>query len=62
MFYLISLYNSDESGFKVVPYCFLKSEKKCKIQPQKLPIDILEKNETKVMDSITFKASSAVNR
>ena len=32
--------------------------KKCKFQPQKLPMDISEKNETKVMHWITFKASS----
>ena len=36
--------------------------KKCKFQPQQLPMDISEKNETKIMHSITFKASSTVNR
>ena len=34
--------------FKVAPYGFLKSEK-CKFQPQKLPMDISERTETKVM-------------
>ena len=33
---------------KVAPYGFLKSEK-IKFQPQKLPMGISEKNETKVM-------------
>ena len=54
--------NQPISQLKVVPYGFIKSEKKCKFQPQKQFVDISEKNETKVMHSITFKASSAVNR
>ena len=45
---------------KVVSYCLLKSEKKSKFQPQKVPIDISEKNET--MHIKTFRASNTVNR
>ena len=37
-------------AFKVAPYGFFKSEK-CKFQPQKLPIDISKKNETKVISA-----------
>ena len=43
------------------PYCFLIVEIKCKFQPQKVPIDISEKNETKAMQRITFMASNSVN-
>ena len=45
----------------MAPYGFFKSEK-MQISPQKLPMDISEKNETKVMHCITFNASSSVNR
>ena len=34
---------------KWLPMVSLKGEKKCKFQPQKLPMDISEKNETKDM-------------
>ena len=34
---------------------------KCNFQPQKVPMDILEKNETKVMHRIIFRASNTIN-
>ena len=46
---------------KVVSYCFLKSGKKDKFQPQKVYMNISEKNETKAMHWITFRASNRVN-
>ena len=45
-----------------LPTVSSKVKKEFKFQPQKLPIDISEKNETKVIYWITFKASSAINR
>ena len=33
----------------------------CKFQPQKLPLDISENNETEVMHWITIRASSTLN-
>ena len=47
--------------FKVAPYCFLKTDGKCKFRPQKVPMDISEKNETKVMHRMPFRASNTVN-
>ena len=49
MHYVLCQDYQHADSFKVAPYGFLKSEKKCKFQPQKLHMDISEKNETKVM-------------
>ena len=43
-----------------LPNVYSKVEK-CKFQPQKVPMDISEKNKTKVMHRITFRASNTVN-
>ena len=40
---------------------FLEKWKKGKSQPQKVPMGILEKNETTAMHKITFRASNNVN-
>ena len=45
---------------EVAPYYFLKSGKKA-ISTSKTTMNISEKNETKVMHRITFRASSSVN-
>ena len=44
----------------LAPYCFLKCVKKCKFQQEKLPMDLSEKNEIKVMHRIIFRASNTV--
>ena len=49
-----------EDAFKAASY-FLLNLKKYKFQPQKLLIDISEKNETKAMHRITFRESNGVN-
>ena len=46
--------------FKVASYCFLKSGQNGKFQPQKVPINISERNETKAIHRITFWASNSV--
>ena len=46
---------------KVAPYYFLKSEKMANFNLKKETINISEKNETKTMHRITFRASNSVN-
>ena len=47
----------------VAPYCFLKSGKKANFNLKKLvPMgNISEKNETKTMHTLTFRASKSIN-
>ena len=47
---------------KVAPIRFLKKVEKWKFQPQKACIDILQKNETKVMHRITFRGWDTIDK
>ena len=45
----------------MAPYCFLKSGEKANFNFKKLSINISEKNETKAMHRINYRASNSVN-